>query len=317
MELLLSIYSNLLLLFAGFVISILSILSTVFHEGINELEKKLEFTQSEAVQNLARVINTKRPTSLDFLKIDKEYRILKNIKNEADLQLSLLHPPSMVIKNLVPLGLSLSFLYLSIYSATENFFLVEGLASVAFILSILFLCFSARMFWKSLAIMIEASELVQLNRKKNEKKLLDNVSQLVRNASEDQDRPFINSKNVDIFFDNHSLSSKHTAIYSVNKKQTIPLMIENNDEKMLKIVELGFILPKETIMEKTYSISTITETDDNKIVRFAYDRIHSITSLKEKLEITFVKAGEYKVTAFVKGENLKEREFHFTIKTVA
>ncbi len=85
---------------------------------------------------------------------------------------------------------------------------------------------------------------------------------------------------------------------------------------MAKNVELGFILPPDFLVEKAPNIST-NPWEGKQVVRFKAEFIQAHTNyLHGNLSITFLKTGEFKLHAFVKGENVRSKEINFLIKVI-
>ena len=130
------------------------------------------------------------------------------------------------------------------------------------------------------------------------------------------DNLYINPNELKVIFNNKFLKKGDKHDFSINTKHEIPVTILNSSEKMAKKVEIGFIFPKEVVIEKTTNISLYSD-DSFQIVRFNQETIQAHeNNVQGKLEITFLKSGESEIPIFIKGENVKYQKFNFKLNIV-
>ena len=86
---------------------------------------------------------------------------------------------------------------------------------------------------------------------------------------------------------------------------------------MAKNIEIGFILPKDFLIEKSSNVASMYTDEESQIIRFKEGYIQANTNKQEgNIKITFLKAGKHKINAFIKAENVKNRRFDFYIDVV-
>ena len=126
-------------------------------------------------------------------------------------------------------------------------------------------------------------------------------------------------QNIEVRFNKEILEGEKIFAFSANKKYEIPILFVNRDELMAKQVELGFVFPTDFLIEKTPNVSSIFRDKDvpEQVVRFLSHFIQAnTTQVYGDMSITFLKIGEFKVRAFVKGENIRNKGIRFSIKVI-
>ena len=85
---------------------------------------------------------------------------------------------------------------------------------------------------------------------------------------------------------------------------------------MAKNLEVGFVFPKDVLIEKTSNLSVYTD-ESSQIVRFTNEMIQSHeNNLQGKMQVTFLKSGKINIQIFIKGENVKYQRFSFILNIV-
>ena len=122
--------------------------------------------------------------------------------------------------------------------------------------------------------------------------------------AEKEDRYFL--KNVCISIDDKKIKDSTGEItVFVNKKQDLKIGISNSEVRMAKNVEIGFIFSSDFIIEKISYYSIYTD-ETKQIVRYTTRFLQGHThSNMGHLIITPIKVGDYKITTFIKAENIE------------
>ena len=92
---------------------------------------------------------------------------------------------------------------------------------------------------------------------------------------------------------------------NVNVKHNFKVSIDNNEKRMAKDIEIGFIFPSQFLIElpSTYSIF---RQEDSQIIRYNTSSIQAKTNLfLEELPVTPLEQGNYTLKTFIKGENIE------------
>lgn len=305
-------YGTFLLTLVGFVLPIITIALSAFPEGVKSLRETYGNQQKQMDRNLSDELEKqKSEKGIDYATLSKNIRLLKSAKEKAERRLLYLNPNYILSKSLISIGVSL----LLFLSGLVLYNLLFYISIILFFISIISLIWAIIIFKNSIEIIIEASSTVQMIRRTGEEKIAELLATLVENTKKDTPSLFIEHKDIKVSFDKKELVPEENYTFSVNKKYKIGISFINKSEYMLKTTELGFTFPREFLVEG--SPSSIYTGEKEKIIRFIHDYIQSRSEIIENaIEVTFLKAGEFKVTAFIKGENLKRKTIKFTIKVI-
>lgn len=166
----------------------------------------------------------------------------------------------------------------------------------------------------SVSVLFEVGEIVNQTKNSNEEKVIELLSILVEKSGIDS--LYLKEDEVRVKFEGKYLKKGEKFDYSVNTKHEIPITIHNSGEKMAKNIEVGFIFPKDVLLEKTSSLSIFTD-ESFQIVRFNNDMIQAHENNRQgNLQITFLKTGEVEINIFIKGENVKYQRFPIRLNIV-
>jgi len=302
--------ASLVLTLLGFVLPILAILLSIFSEGTKALTLKYENEKKQSDENIDSELKKKeKGKGLDYVVLEKTLKILKRNKENAEKKLGYLKPTSLVIK--IALPLVVSFICLVSLFNTETLWTII----IVLFVSLVSFIYSVYSMWKSLAVLVEVSIIVNETKRNSEDRIIELLSNI---ANRDEDSSLLlKSENINIKFNNEVLQNNKQIEFSVNINHEIPISIINKGDIMAKNVEIGLIFPSDFLVEKTKNIDSIYTEEIRQIIRLKDECIRdNENKLKGKINITFLKAGVHEVTAFIKGENFKSKYIKFIIKVV-
>ncbi len=304
------LFGALILTVVGFIVPFLTILISLFPEGVKSLSSKYENERNQSDENIANEITKKeKKKGLDYNALEKTLKTLKNKKRDAELKLRYLKPNQFLLKTSGPFILSLIAII---------FALVLDEINICYIVTLLisgFIAFMAGLvaLFTGISVVFEVAEIVNQKKNSNEEKIISLLSLLVEKAG---DNPYIKEGQIQFKFNTKSLKKDTEIDFSVDKKYEIPISIYNRSDKMAKTVEIGVIFPKDVVIEKTSNID-ITTTEETQIVRFKEEAIQSYNDTQQgNIQLTFLKLGLVNSEIFIKGENIKHQRFPFKFKII-
>ena len=296
MEWAIQLFGFLVLAFFGVVAPILVILLSVFEEGRLKLNTQYENERSQSEKNIKEQLKKLAGTEeTDVTEIKKSLKSLEIIKKTAEAKLSYLNPKKQIFRLFIPLLLSFLGVILAILTKANVDY-------VRLYIAVSLICFAYAIFvlWKLTDIIIEVRKTVNDDKKDMNMKIIELLSALV----EKEAQYFL--KDIYINIDDKEIEDNAGEItISADKKQELKIGINNNETRMAKNVQIGFIFPPNFVIEKTSSYSIFT-TKIGQIVRYVTSLIHGNTNLiLDSLIITPLKKGDYKIRTFIKAENIK------------
>ncbi len=299
----LTLFGFLILTFIGFVLPIFAILISSSPEGIKKLSNKYENEKKKNEENIRQEQNKK----LDIDTLEKNLKILKSNKYDAEQKLKYLKPDLQLPKFFLPLLVAL--ILILICFIIKNEFLIY----ILFSLGVVIFLYTVVILWKLLLVLTEASLVISEDKTSSDNKIIELLSTLVEKSSAS---PFLDERKLSIKFDNQILTENSKLPYSVNNNHSVKICFMNSDEQMAKNVEVGFIVPLDFIIEKNDKISIMT-TAENQILRFSrsYVQMKEINILGT-LSFSILKNGTHKIQAFMKGENIKNKYINFLIEAI-
>lgn len=310
MALALELYGLLILTVLGFTLPILTVLLSFFPEGIEALSAKSEHERAQSEENIVNE-TTKKTTEkgLDYAALEITIKALKKKKSRAELRLEYVRPNELVIKIATPFGIAFVLALVAGQSLPLTITLIAMATSLgSFVLGL-------RALFTSISVLAEVSEMVSDARRTTEGKVIELLSTLVEKSGAES--LFLKEGQVVLQLNKKRVSKDETFDFSVNKKHEIPVSIINTSDTMAKNVEVGLILPKDVVVEKSPNLG-LHAAEKQQIVRFNVPVIHAHENyLKGRMSITFLKADQYKIEVFVKGENVKYQSFKINLKIVA
>jgi hypothetical protein len=305
MSLAIQLFGYLILTFLGFVVPVISILLSVFQDGILKLTVQYENEKSQSEGNikeqLKKIGEAKQP---DVIEIEQSLRKLKIMKKIAEARLSYLNPKMQILRLTIPLLFSFSGVVLALVLKSRLDIMLSLLMSL--------ICFTYMLYvlWVSLNIIIEVKKIVDADRDNYHIKITELLSSLVQKDSRAQlflSKIYINFNGIDI-------KDETTVVHMIpNRKVSIAVGIKNIERRMAKQVEIGFIFPLDFIIEKTSAYSIYTDTE-RQIVRYQIGFIQGDTyQILSPLSITPLKEGSHKILTFIKAENIEATDRNLTI----
>src|SRR5713226_341696 len=308
MERAIQLLGQLLLVFIGFVVPIVGLLISLFREGISKLTAEFQNQRQQSEQNIKdQLQKLAQAETTDTTKVKESLKELEKIKKLAVRKISLLNPRNQMLRLTVPLLLSYVVLM---------FFPIKN-ESYALVLLTLLGCISVGYaiyaFWSSVGVLSEVVGAVNSEKKDQEKRSLELLSAIVDKVDKGSDY-FL--KNVYISVDNNLIKDDGVKFAAeVNKKRELKISVQNNEKRMAKNVEIGFIIPPDFIVEKSESYSLYT-SETEQVVRYSSAAIHGNTKLLLKsLIVTPLKQETASIRTFVNAENIESisRKIEITV----
>ncbi|MCK9578043.1 hypothetical protein M0R01_00945 [bacterium] len=314
-NIILQLYASFIVAIIGFVLPLLAILFSFLPQGINSLTEKYK-GEIERVENKIKSEQKKwKKKGFDIRSFEKFLKELKKIKKETEEKLNYLKPVNILIKLFLSFTGSFLLILLSIFYSNVDFKIAEvDFFNILIFLSLFLLFIGGKILFKSFCTINEIAEVSNQERNAYENKVIELLTVLIKENS--KDKMLIGESEINIYFNKEKIIENKIYEFSVSKK-VIEVSIENNSERMAKKAEFGIIFSTDFLIEKTSNIKSITTDGDKQIIRFENDFIHSQTkSIQGGISINFLKAGDYDVKAFLKGENIKTSYINFKIKVI-
>lgn len=302
------LYGAFVLAVLGVIVPILTILISLFPEGMKALSEKYENERRQAEENIETEIEKRnKKKGLDYNALTKTLKIIRKKKNEAETKLTYLNPRKFLFKTSVPF--LVSFIGVLASLSISGFWYL----SVLLVISAVFTIIGFFTLHSSIMVLFEVSEIVSQKKISNEEKMIELLSTLAENAGEN---PYLGVDDIEVRFKKDILKPKSSVDFSVDQKYDIPISIQNKSDKMAKNVEIGFIFPTNVVIEKASNFD-ITTTEDKQIVRFKESAIQAHNDNRQgNISLTFLEAKKTNVDLFIKGENVKYKRFTFELKVI-
>jgi len=312
MELAIQLYGYLILTFLTIVVPIFVILLSIFREGLSKLSTQYENERSMNEKNIdAQVNQLAEVAKADRTKVEKqveEIRIslktLKKMNRNAKAKLSYLNPKTQVLWLFILLTIS----FLGAILAILN---VDKIKIVGLFIVISLICFGIAVvrLWKLFGVIIEVRKTIDEDKKDREMKTIELLSVL----TEKETQEFL--KDIYVAIDDKEIrDDTGETTMQINTKKSLKIGINNNEYKMAKNIEIGFVFNPDFIIEKQSYYSSVYVDKVKTIPRYYVPLIQGRTDLKlEPLIVTPIKEDKYKIETFIKGENIKPTTHYFNI----
>ncbi|MEK7612268.1 MAG: hypothetical protein AAB407_02925 [Patescibacteria group bacterium] len=304
------LYGTLILTLLGFIVPILTILLSLFPQGTKSLALKYENERKQSEENISNEIKKKETEKgLDYDSLKETLKGLEKKRSEAKSKLEYLHPGSFLFKTTIPfivafMGVLLILLDIPIFET-----IIVLISSIfAFVAGVMTL-------FTSISVLFEVGEITNQAKNSNEEKIIELLSILVENSG--TDNLYLKEDEIKVKFGDKNLKENEKFDFSVNTQHKISIRVHNSADKMAKNIEVGFVFPKDVLIEKTSNLSSIFTDESIQIVRFKNEIIQAHESNdKGALRITFLKPGEVSIDLFIKGENVKYKRFSFKLNII-
>ncbi len=302
------LYGTFILTVLGFVVPILTMLVSLFPEGVKSLAEKYENERKQSEENIKNeTIKKEEKKDLDYVILEKTLETLKKKRREAELKLGYLKPIKFLFKTATPF--LVSFIAVLIVLTNPDYLYVVFIL----ICSLVSLLAGFLALFYSISVVFEVAEIVNQKKVSNDEKIIALLSTLVEKSGED---PYLKLEDIGVSFNKKLLKKDEVFDFSVDKEYRIPISIVNKSDKMAKTVEIVFSFPKNVVIEKSSNFE-ITTTEEEQIVRFKEDEIQAHNdNLQGNIKLTFLESKKTKIAIAIKGENVKYRGFSFELNIV-
>lgn len=305
MELAIELFGYLILTILGFVLPIVAILLSVYQEGMSKLAQQYQAAVSQSEENLKTIAKAKRT---DVAAIQQSIKELESTKKRARTKLSYLNPRKQIIRLFIPLVFAfLGVVTTSILIGTNFYyglFLLISLTGFVYALIVL---------WNLIGIIVEVRGIVDAEKKATETSTVELLTSLAREVVDRTGQYFLTK--VYIVLDDEDIKDEsYETTIPANMKREIKVYLRNIEMRMAKNVEIGFRFPTSFIIDKTDYYSIYRDKKE-QIVRYSVSIIqgHTIFTFAP-LIITPLERGVYKVSTFIKAENIESTYRNVTVK---
>lgn len=272
---------------------ILILLLSVFSTGSSIVKKQYENQKKQAEKSLKDSI--KSSDDIDEKKIKTSLKKLRRIKRIADDNLFYLNAKMQIISIMLPLLISFIFIIIAIisYDSYPKFYWWIVLSSILF-MGVLY------SLWKLMLLLIivrQAEHNDEVERQKTMIKTLNNLLDI--SGGNILEKIWVSIDDVDL------KNLDKPIELELHKETSVRFAIINEEDKMIKTIELGVRFPSNFIVPHS-DFHRMYRTDTEQIIRYEADRIHADTNYHFRdLKFTPTNTGKYDIEVFVNGENIK------------
>lgn len=300
-----NLFGNLVLTFIGFVVPVIGILLSIFQEGIAKLSSQYDNEKQQSENNIKELLK-KESKEIDLSKIEESVKRLKRMQGTARWKISILDPKKQLLVLFLPL--IFSFL-LTLFATTQNFtipiyrWVFQAKYIMVFVGGLSFLV-ALGVLWNLFGIIIEVMKIIDKDKKDAERKTIELLAGLLENSS----KYFL--KKVFAVINNKTIDDNSFEIsFTQNIPSSLNIDVLNQEPKMAKNIEIGFIFTPDFIIEKSNKYTIYTD-ETSQIVRYETNSLQGNTRLVlSPLVITPLKQGKYDIRVFIKAENIESNYF--------
>lgn len=305
MELAIELFGYLILTVLGFVLPVVAILLSIYHEGLSKLAQQYKTEVSQSEENLKTIAKAKK-TDLEALQ--QSIKELESTKRKARNKLSYLNPRKQIIRLFIPLVLAfLAVVVTSILIGTNLYY------SLFLLISLTGFVYALIVLWNLINIIVEVKGTIDAEKKAAETSTAELLTSLAREIIDRTGQYYLTK--VYIGLDGEDIKDDSYEItMPVNMKKEIKVQIQNTEMRMAKNVEFGLRFPTSFIIDKT-DYDSIFRDEKWQIVRYTDSMLHGNTlTTYDNLIITPLEQGDYKIRTFIKAENIETTYKTITIK---
>lgn len=305
MELAIELFGYLILTILGFMLPVVAILLSIYHEGLSKLAQQYQAEVSQSEENLKTIAKAKKT---DLAAIQQSIKELESTKKRATTKLSYLNPRKQIIRLFIPLVLAfLGVVATSILIGTNVYyglFLLISLTGFVYALIVL---------WNLIAIIVEVRGIIDTEKKTTETSTVELLTSLAREVIDRTGQYFLTK--VYIVLDGKDIEDdSYETTIPANIKKEINVQLRNNEMRMAKNVEIGFRFPTNFIIDKT-DYASIFRDEKEQVVRYSESILQGHTIVNyAPLIITPLEQGVCKVSTFIKAENIAATYRSVTIR---
>ena len=297
METVINFYIYLIIAFLGLLMPLIALLLSLFTEGFQKVADQYENEKAQTEKNIkSQLEKIASSDKLDTKAIHSNLKKLEKINLTVKIKLFYLNPKHQIIN--FGLSLIISFIFAIFY-----FILPVIWSYLSIGISIFILLYALSTLWVLVVIFSEVQASIDIDKSTAIKEIATLLSRLIEtvkaSGSKFLERIFLGINNIKID------SSKKIIPLESDKQLNLSISIYNDEEVMAKNVEVGLTFPLDFIIEKKPNYN-IFRNEGKQIVRYNLDDLQGkTTKFCSELILTPLKKGEYAISTFVKGENIK------------
>lgn len=302
------LFGYLILTALGFVLPVMSILLSLFHQGMEKLAGQYEAERTQSETNIKEQLKKmSEAKDIDESAIKQSIKELESIKKTAENKLSYLNPKKQIARLFIPIVIAFLGVLVTLFLATISryFFLLLLLSIVSFIYAVVAL-------WKLISIIVEVRRILDAEKRDTDSKVIELLSVLAE-KTETAGQYYL--KNVHACLNDSNINNDSLIVEAkANGKLELKIGVSNSESRMAKNLEIGFILPNNFIVEKT-GYHSIFRDEKQQIIRYQTNMLQGHTyNLFDPLIITPLEKGDYIMRTFIKAENVEANYRDVTIR---
>jgi hypothetical protein len=299
----------LILTMLGLTVPVAAILLSVFQKGISHLASQSESERSQAEKNIKdKIKQMSEVGKTDITAVQRSLDELKSIEKAAKSKLSYLSPQKLVARLFISIIIALCGVFVALV-------FVGGIYKLVVVISVAAFVYAIYVMWRTMGIMFEAKVAIDADEQRDTEQITGLLSGILAKVGETTAQYFL--KEVKIGLDGTAIEDESfVKTLKANEKLPLKISFTNGEKRMAKRVEMGFVFPQEFIIEKSDGYS-IYRDEKEQVVRFKVEEVQGNTKqLFWDLTITPLQKGDWKVTTFIKAENIETISRTITVKVV-
>ncbi|MBU2529048.1 hypothetical protein KKF70_06670 [bacterium] len=299
----LQLYGKLVITFLGLVIPVISIILSIFRDGMEKVAAQYENERSQSEKNLKDQLAKVKDSDIKLEDIKKTIKALEKTEKNAKSKLKYLEPKYQIIFLLICFaGSFLLLISAHLFGNHVNVFSLLLTISVGFFI---------RGFINLInlfSIIVEVKKNIDDTKNeeiKNRLELENEKINILKIIAKKENEHLL--KKVKIVIDSNDIIKDNKVVITIDsdKEKTFDVRVANSESRMAKEVEIGFVFPPSFMIVKGTGYSIFT-SEDKKILRYNINPLHGKTKqILSDLKITPLTAGEYDITTFIKAENME------------
>lgn len=297
------LFGFLVLSFLGIISPFLLIILTISKEGTKELTIQYE---NEKKQNEGILKNIS-----DIDELQKTINKIKSNKAKVEKKISSLDIKRQSLNLFIPLIISFSFVILVLI-----FYYIIWLMIVLIIASISMFIYSLVILWQTLCNISDIRKLIDDNQKDYRNKTLELLKD-IKDTNKTEDT-FL--KNITFLLNGKKLDSSKIDTFKLflNEKNRIKIIFTNNENKIIKNMQMGITLPLEFIIDnKNDFINNFNIFEDFQLIKFDYQLYQSQSRWDwPDILITPILKTDLKSYVYIKAENILPTYFNIIFNIV-
>lgn len=306
-------YISLIFALLGFVLPLITALIALLPEATGLLAKDYKDEIQRSESNLANATTKRKEAGqLDTDGINTAMKELMRRKHQAEIKQKYLSPTYSILRIATLLVIAIGAALLTLQPNIRAS--LAGTTSVC-VVSIGTLVVALMSLWRMFTVLVEATQVNNKSDREFESKVIDLLTAIA--AQDDSSDLYVDPTDIKVKLEGKSITPETVITFSEQKQHAVAIALTNSGPKMIKNSELGFIFPKDFLVESAGATSLINDGQDKQILRYNTDMVYADENRRYgQLKFTPLAKGEFKIRCFLKAENLKPLKFDFKLEVV-